>query len=141
MAQASGGAGRGQMVSGWVGMVVFGGTVMIITGLFQGLAGLVGIFNDQYFLVGSEELVVSVSYTAWGWAHLVLGVVLLLTGFGILAGQTWARVTGVVLAGISSLVNIAFLAAHPVWSTLIIALDILVIYALVAHGREMADTR
>ena len=56
---------------------------------------------------------------------------------GILAGQAWARVTGVVLAVISALVNLAFMAAFPLWATLIIALDVLVIYALVAHGKEI----
>jgi hypothetical protein len=125
--------------SGWVGMVVFGGLMVIVAGTFHAMAGLVGLFNDSYWLVPSSDLVVTVDYTAWGFAHLVLGVLAIAAGAGILAGQAWARVAGVVLAVISALVNIAFLAAYPLWSMLIIALDVLVIYALVAHGKEVTS--
>jgi hypothetical protein len=125
--------------SGWVGMVVFGGLMMIVAGTFHAMAGLVGLFNDSYWLVPSSDLVVTVDYTAWGFAHLVLGVLAIAAGAGILAGQAWARVAGVVLAVISALVNIAFLAAYPLWSMLMIALDVLVIYALVAHGKEVTS--
>jgi hypothetical protein len=125
--------------SGWVGMVVFGGLMMIVAGTFHAMAGLVGLFNDSYWLVPSSDLVVTVNYTTWGFVHLVLGVLAIAAGAGILAGQAWARVTGVVLAVISALVNIAFLAAYPLWSMLIIALDVLVIYALIAHGKEVTS--
>ncbi|HWL96301.1 MAG TPA: hypothetical protein VNP20_03095 [Nocardioidaceae bacterium] len=123
--------------SGWVGMVVFGGLMMIVAGTFHAMAGLVGLFNDSYWLVPSQDLVVTVDYTTWGFVHLVIGVLAIAAGAGILAGQAWARATGVVLAVISALVNIAFLAAFPLWAMLIIALDVLVIYALVAHGKEV----
>jgi len=123
--------------SGWVGMAMFGGVMMMVAGTFHAMAGLVGLFNSSYWLVPSSELVVSVNYTAWGWLHLIIGVLAIAAGAGILAGQAWARVTGVVLAVISALVNLAFLAAFPLWATLIIAIDVLVIYALVAHGKEI----
>jgi hypothetical protein len=125
--------------SGWVGMVVFGGLMMIVAGTFHAMAGLVGLFNDSYWLVPSSDLVITVDYTTWGFVHLVLGVLAIAAGAGILAGQAWARVTGVVLAVISALVNIAFLAAFPLWAMLIIALDVLVIYALIAHGKEVTN--
>jgi hypothetical protein len=125
--------------SGWVGMVVFGGLMMIVAGTFHAMAGLVGLFNDSYWLVPNSDLVVTVDYTTWGFVHLVLGVLAIAAGAGILAGQAWARVTGVVLAVISALVSIAFLAAYPLWSMLIIALDVLVIYALIAHGKEVTS--
>jgi hypothetical protein len=107
-------------------------------GSFQAISGLVALFNDDYYLVGKNGLVVSVDYTAWGWVHLVLGVVAFLTGIGMMIGQTWARVTGIILAVLSAIVNLAFAAAYPVWSVLIIALDVIVIYALAVHGREAA---
>jgi hypothetical protein len=69
--------------------------------------------------------------------HLIAGLVAIGTGFGILLGQMWARVLGVIIAVLGALLNIAFLAAYPIWSTIMIALDVLVIYALVAHGREV----
>lgn len=125
--------------TGWVGWILFAGIMLILDGIFQAIAGLVAIFNDDYFLVLSDELVVRVNYTAWGWIHLIVGVLVLLAGFGVLTGQLWARVVGVILAGISAIVNLAFLAAHPVWSVIIIAIDIVVIYALCVHGKEMQN--
>jgi hypothetical protein len=118
-------------------MAMFGGVMMMVAGTFHAMAGLVGIFNDSYWLVPNSDLVVTVDYTVWGWVHLILGAVAIATGAAILAGQAWARVTGVVLAVLSALVNLAFMAAFPLWATLIIAIDVLVIYALVAHGKEI----
>ena len=123
--------------SGWVGMAMFGGVMMMVAGTFHAMAGIVGIFNDSYWLVPSSDLVVTIDYTAWGWVHLIIGALAIAAGAGILAGQAWARVTGVVLAVLSALVNLAFMAAFPLWATLIIAIDVLVIYALVAHGKEI----
>jgi hypothetical protein len=88
-------------------------------------------------LVGPEGLIVNVDISAWGWTHLLLGVVTLLAGFAVMGGMMWARVVGIVLAVISVLVNAAFLAADPVWGALSIAVGVLVIYALTAHGSEM----
>jgi hypothetical protein len=124
--------------TGWVGMAMFGGVMMMVAGTFHAMAGLAGIFkNESFWAVPSSDLVVTVDYTTWGWVHLIIGVLAIAAGAGILAGQAWARVTGVVLAVISALVNLAFLAAFPLWATLIIAIDVLVIYALVAHGKEI----
>ena len=133
---------RGQAVpepSGWVGWIFFAGVIMILGGTFQAIAGLVALFNSSYFLVPSTDLVVSVNYTGWGWVHLIAGILVVLAGFGVLTGQTWARILGVVLAGISALLNLAFLAAYPVWSVIVIALDVIIIYALCVHGREMKN--
>jgi uncharacterized membrane protein len=87
--------------------------------------------------VGKNGLAVNVDYTAWGWVHLLLGVVVALAGLALMVGQMWARVLGVVLALASAIVNIGFLAAYPVWSAMIIAIDVLVIYAIIVHGREV----
>jgi hypothetical protein len=126
--------------TGWVGLVVFGGIMMVLLGFFQGLQGLVAIFNDTYYLVTRDGLVLSFDYTVWGWIHLLFGIVALIAGFGVLAGMTWARVVGVIVAVLSALVNFVFFSAYPIWSTIIIVVDVLVIYALVAHGREVRDT-
>jgi len=128
-------------VTGWVGWIVFAGTMMTLIGSFHVIQGLVALFDTGYYLVGANGLVVSVDYTAWGWTHLLAGVVVLAAGFGLFAGKTWARVLGVVLASISAILNFAFIAAFPVWSLTIIALDVFVIYALTAHGGEMKVAR
>lgn len=126
--------------TGWVGWVVFAGLIMIMVGTFQVIAGLVALFNDDYFAVGQNGLIVSVDYTAWGWVHLVWGIIVGLAGLALLAGQMWARVLAVLAAGVQAIVNLAFLSAHPVWTTIVIALDVLVIYAVVVHGRELKSS-
>ena len=88
-------------------------------------------------MVRESGLVVNVDYSVWGWAHMLLGVLAILVAAGLLAGNTVARVVGVVLAMVSAIVNIVFLPAYPWWSTLVIVFDVLVIYGLTAHGGEM----
>jgi len=127
--------------TGWVGWLVLASVMMLINGGFGLMAGLVALFRDQYYLVRSDGLVVSLDYTVWGWIHLVLGILLVATGLGLVVGQTWARVTGVVIVSVSALVQFAFLAAYPFWSAIVIAVDVLVIYALIVHGREARRLR
>jgi hypothetical protein len=110
---------------------------MVLLGLFHALQGLVALFRDDYFLVPPNRLLVDVGYTTWGWAHLVLGLLVCAVGGGLVVGRMWARVMGVVVAIVSALVNAAFLAAYPVWSAIMIALDVLVIWAITVHGREV----
>jgi hypothetical protein len=124
----------------WVGVVLFGGIMMAMVGGFQVIQGLVALFNDNYYLVSPNGLVVEVDYTAWGWTHLLIGLVAIATGIGVMVGQMWARVLGIMIAVVSALVNIAFLSAYPIWSTIIIAMDVLVIYALAVHGREAGQS-
>jgi hypothetical protein len=123
--------------TGWVGWVVFAGVMMIVVGTFQAIEGLAAIFDSTYFLVRKGDLLVSANYTAWGWVHLITGAVILLAGFAVMVGQMWARVVGILLAGISAVLNIAFLSAYPVWAVTVILLDIVVIYALTVHGGEL----
>jgi hypothetical protein len=125
------------MPTAWAGWVAFGGVMMIMLGLFQIVQAIVALVHDQYYLVAKSGLVVSVDYTTWGWVHLVLGIIAALTGVGLLAGNTLARVVGVVIALVSALVNLVFMPAYPIWSIIVITLDVLVIYAIVVHGREL----
>jgi hypothetical protein len=131
--------GRGGAVepTGWVGWVVFAGVMMVLSGTFQAIEGLAAIFNDDYFLVGRNGLLVDVDYTAWGWTHLILGLIVVAAGFALMAGQTWARVVAIVLAGASAILHLAFLAAYPIWALTVILLDIIVIFAVAVHGREL----
>ncbi|MGH3801022.1 MAG: DUF7144 family membrane protein [Pseudonocardiaceae bacterium] len=124
-------------VSGWVGWIYFAGLMMILVGSFAIIQGLVALLNSNYYFVGPEGLLVNVNFTTWGWVHLILGIVVLIAGFGVMAGNLAARVIGIVLAIVSALINLAFLAAYPLWSTIVITLDVLVIYALAVHGREL----
>lgn len=121
----------------WSGWVLFSSTMMILLGCFQGIAGLVALFNKSYYLVSSNGLVVHVDYTVWGWVHLIVGVVALVAGFGLFTGATWARVLAIMVAGLSAIVNFAFIPAFPFWALTIIVVDILVIYGVATHGREV----
>jgi hypothetical protein len=126
--------------SGWLGWVGFAGIMMVLLGTIQVIEGLAALLKDDYFLVTKNDLLVSVSFTTWGWTHLILGLIVAAAGYGVMAGQTWARAVGIVLAMVSALVNLAFMAAYPVWSVIVIAIDVIVIYALAAHGREARRT-
>ena len=126
--------------SAWTGWVAFGGMMMVLIGIFGAIEGLVALLREEYFLVTKNGLLVTTNFTAWGWTHLILAALVLAVGFGVLAGQTWARVVGIGLVMINAIVNLAFISAYPVWSTILITLDVIVIYALAVHGREMRDT-
>jgi hypothetical protein len=123
--------------TGWAGLVIFAGVMLVMLGGFQAMEGIVAIIRDEYYLVTRNGLVIDLDYTTWGWIHLVLGLLAAAAGVGIFAGQMWARVLGIVIAVMSALANMAFLAAYPIWATIMIAVDVLVIYALAMHGREV----
>ena len=125
----------------WVGGIVFAAMMMVMIGSFHVVEGLVALFKDEFYLVGPEGLVVNVDYTTWGWVHLIAGIVVALAGGGLLTGRLWARAVGVYVAMVSALFNVAFLAAYPVWSVMMIVVDILVIWAITVHGREMKGFR
>jgi hypothetical protein len=130
-------ASRADDATGWVGWIVFAGVMMVTIGILHAIQGFVALFKDTYYLVSKRGLVFSVDYTAWGWTHIVLGLLVALTGVALFTGRMWARVAGVVLALLSILANFTFMAAYPFWSISVIVVDIIVIYALVVHGREM----
>ncbi|MBK9179762.1 MAG: hypothetical protein IPM45_09370 [Acidimicrobiales bacterium] len=84
-----------------------------------------------------REWVFNFDLTTWGWVHLVLGIVLVLVGIGILTGNLAARIVGVVVAAMSAVANFAFLPWYPVWAIAVIAIDVAIIWALTAHGRDV----
>jgi len=127
----------GYEASGWTGWIAFAGVIMVMLGIFHAIQGLVAIFKDEYYLVGQSGLTVNVDYTAWGWVHLIAGIILAAAGMCLFAGMMWARVVGVILAMLSAVINVGFLAAYPLWSLMMIALDVTIIYSLIVHGSEM----
>jgi hypothetical protein len=128
-------------VSGWtVGFVVFAGVMLMLVGVFHALAGLAAIIDDQYFVIG-PNYAYDLDTTAWGWIHLIVGVIVIAAGYGVFSGATWARVVGITLASLSAIANFFFIPYQPVWAILIIALDVLVIAALSAYGPEEAGVR
>jgi len=120
-----------------IGFAYFAGIMLVMGGIFQAFDGLVALFKNEFYLKTPNYLL-QFDVTTWGWIHLLLGVLMLLAGFGLIAGQTWARVVGIIVAVLSALTNFAFIPYYPIWSIIIIVIDVFVIWALAAHGRELA---
>jgi hypothetical protein len=119
-----------------VGFTVFAGTMMIVIGILHAIQGIVALANDTFYVVG-QEWTFSLDVTTWGWAHLILGVLVAFAGFFVFQGAVWARAIGVVVAAVSAIVNFAWLPYYPVWGIIVIVLDVFVIWALTAHGRDV----
>jgi hypothetical protein len=131
--------GEGHHYSGGaVGMLIFAGTLMVLTGVFQAFEGLVAILDDTFYVVG-EEYVLQLDVTTWGWIHLVLGIVVAAAGVALFQGATWARAVAVVMASLAIVANFFWMPYYPLWSLTIIALSVLVIWAATAHGRDIRD--
>jgi hypothetical protein len=120
----------------WSGWISFAAFVIIIVGGMDALQGLVAIFKDEY-VVSTPKGIAIVDVTAWGWATLLWGGVLILAGIGLLGGAGWARWLAIIGVGVNAFQQVAFMAnypqAYPLWNILIVALDILVLYALTAR--------
>jgi hypothetical protein len=117
-------------VSGWaVGFSAFAGAIMMMVGFFQAFAGLAALFNDEFF-VRTPNYTYDIDITGWGWIHLIIGVVVALAGLGIFSGAAWARTVGIMLALLSAFANFFFIPVYPVWAILLIALNVVVIWAL-----------
>jgi hypothetical protein len=123
--------------SGWaIGWALFAAVVLITVGCFQVIAGIAAIAEDDIFL-RTPNYVFDLDVSQWGWIHLILGAVLILSGLGIMSGNVLARTVGVFVAALSAIANFAFIPFYPVWSIAILAVDIAVIWALTAHGRDV----
>lgn len=130
-----------------VGWIMFAAIMLIMIGVFHAIAGLAGIIENEFYSVvpaAGTEATADVYFlqfdaTTWGWIHLIGGLIVMSAGFGLFRGAVWARTVGVIVAVISAIVNFAWLPWYPVWSLVMIAIAITVIWALTAHGRDIVD--
>ena len=123
--------------SGWaIGWALFAAVMLITVGCFQVIGGIAAIAEDEVFLPVSDY-VLELDTTTWGWIHLLLGAVLILSGLGIMTGNVVARTVGVFVAALSMVANFAYIPFYPVWSIAVIAICVAVIWALTAHGRDV----
>lgn len=107
----------------------FAGTMLIMVGLFQVLQGIAAVAQDTVYLTG-VEYVYQLDVSSWGWIHLVVGALALATGIGVLAAKSWAYMVGIALAVVASITNFAFLPYYPIWSVIVLAFNVAVIWSL-----------
>ena len=116
---------------------MFAGVMMLIVGIFQALDGIAALVNDKVY-VTTPNYIYAFDLTGWGWIHLLLGILVVVVGVAILQGQTWGRwigigLVGLSLASLSMIANFLFIPYYPIWSLVIIALEVAVIAALATH--------
>ena len=116
-----------------VGFILFAAIMMIMSGVFQALQGLVAIFENEFY-VATRNYLFQFDATTWGWIHLLLGLIVAFAGWGLLSGRTWARAAAIILAVLSATANFFFIPYYPFWSILVIALDVWVIWSLTRPG-------
>jgi hypothetical protein len=125
--------------TGWVGWGIFAAVILLVSGLFTGIQAIAALIGPNDYFVVTEGSLLLLDVNGWGWWNLLVAILLLITAIALFAGQMWARVVAIILCVVSAVGQLILLPAQPWWSVIIIAVDILVIYALTAHGRELKE--
>jgi hypothetical protein len=122
--------------AGWTG---FAGFMMIMIGTFHAIAGFAGILENEFYAV-TPNYVFEFDATTWGWIHLIGGIIVLFAGVGLFSGAVWARTVGVIVATVSAITSFLWLPLYPFWAITLIVVDVAVIWALTAHGRDIVES-
>jgi hypothetical protein len=118
-------------------MSLFAGVMMIMSGVFNAVEGLVALFRNEVYVVGARYIF-AFDVTTWGWIHLIVGIVVAAAGFALMSGRLFGRMVGIAIAVLSMIANFLFIPYYPVWSLLIITLNVFVIWALCVFDRDAA---
>src|SRR4029077_9320232 len=125
------------------GWKMFAGIMVILVGVFNVIDGLRAITSANqivsHFPNGQVQLPLTNDVKKWGWLILIIGAVMILAGFLIFSGNMFGRIVGVTLAALNAIVQLSYLDHNTFWSFTMILVDILVIYALVAHGGRIDE--
>ena len=128
-----------KQTSGWaIGWTAFAGIMMIMEGFWWVFSGIVALFNNQFYVV-TQNWIFQFDVTTWGWIHLIIGIVILLAGFGLFNGAVWARTVGVIIAALAGLAAFAWLPWYPIWGVVYITVSVGIIWALTVHGRDIVE--
>lgn len=119
--------------SGWI---LFASVMMMLAGGLQATFGLIAVLNDEWVVWGNRASLYF-DLTTWGWLHMIIGTIVVVCGLGLLTGNLFARIVGILVAVGSLVTNFLFVPAYPVWALTIIVVDVLVIWAITVHGGEM----
>ena len=126
------------VATGWVGWIGFAGVMMILSGIFQAIAGIIEIFNQGFVAVtNSDQILVLHNIQSWGWVNLIIGAIVFLAGLSLFSGAAWARVIAVIIAAGAAISNLLSIGIYPFWSLIGLTLSVLVIYAVIVHGDEL----
>ena len=124
-------------VTGWTGWGVFASVLLLIAGIFDLIFGIAAIIGPNTTLVVGEEGLFAVDVAGWGWWHIISGVALVLTSFFLYRGATWARVVAIILVILNAVGQLTLISSQPWLSLAILAVDVLILFALTVHGREL----
>lgn len=124
-------------VTMWASLVVLAGMLLSVIGVFTLIQAIYALTGHLFAAADGQPLLLDL--TTWGWVHLVIGALQVLVGLAVLQGATWARVVAAVVVGLSAVSQMMFLPTYPVWSVLVIGLDVLVVWALCMHGSEVRN--
>lgn len=123
-------------VTGWVGWIGFASLMLLISGAFHMLQGFISLFQNNVFVVGPEALWVF-DYNTWGWIHILGGLLAVLAAGSLARGHLYGKIYAVLAALVSAFASMAFVPVAPVWSSLVLVIDVLVIWAVTVHGNEV----
>ena len=124
-------------VTGWTGWGVFASVLLLIAGIFDLIFGLAAVIGPNTTVVVAETGLFAVDVAAWGWWHIIAGIALIVLSFFLYRGATWARVIAIIIVIINAVGQLTLLSVQPWWSLAILAVDVLIVYALTVHGREL----
>lgn len=114
-----------------VGATFAAAIILVAAGLLSLLQGIAAVAKDELFVAGIEYTY-EFDLTTWGWIHIVVGVLAVAIGLGLFTGAMWARVAGLIIAAISIVINFLWLPYYPLWGVVVIALDLVIMWAIVA---------
>ena len=118
-----------------LGVTAAAGLILMLVGVFGMIQGIVGLLDNDLYVITNKWLF-ELTPTAWGWAHIMIGVVALCSGIGLFFGRFWARTIAIIVAAFSILANFAWLPYYPIWALLVIGFDLFVIWAVTVHGND-----
>ena len=127
--------------SNWL---IFSAIVLVLAGIMRILDAIWAFRYNGPVVDNLHDAIFGHSLTTYGWIWLLVGIVLIASGFLVASNMTLGaqvgRWIGIVAAGIAAITAVSWLAYYPVWSLIYVGLSVLVIYGLSVHFHEGATT-
>jgi hypothetical protein len=128
--------------SAWTGWITFAGVLLIVVGFLDFIQGLIAVARDKYYALTPDQIIVF-DVSTWGWITLIWGIIVVFAGFSLIWGRSWARWFTIVVGCLSFIVQLSFLggSSAPLWSLTVLALTIVVLYALIVRWDDQVEER